>query len=240
MKKKLGIIGGMGPAATVMMFHKLVSMSDAAKDQEHLEIFIHNNTNIPDRTRSILNGGPSPLDEMYRSAKILEKMGAELLLFPCMTAHYYIRELQRLISIPILNAIEDSISFITIHYPHVNHIGILATSGTIRSRIFQLAIEHVGRHALTLPSDLQEEWVMSAIYGKKGIKAGYKNFQVKQQLKKAGDYLISHGAEVVITGCTEIPIVLEQSLFQVPLIDPMDILSQKAIQLCGGKCRFTT
>lgn len=234
----LGIIGGMGPEATAFMFNKVVSQCNAMVDQEHIEILIHNNTNIPDRTKAILYGGQSPMKEMTRSAKILEEMGADYLIMPCMTAHYYLQSLQKSVSVPFINAIDESVLLLDRLKNKVNNVGIIATTGAIKSRLFQDSLEKAGYFAHVLPDNMQEELVMCAIYGKQGIKAGHKDDSVREKVLRAFEHLLSNGAESLIAGCTEIPLVIGQEDFDVPLIDPMDVLARVAIEKCRGKVRY--
>ena len=193
----------MGPQATIYMYNKIVKMTNAGKDQEHIEIFIHNNTNIPDRTQAILNKGESPLEELSRSARILNQMGADVLIVPCMTSHYYFEDLQKKITIPIINAIEQSVIHIISSYPGIKNVGILATTGTIKSRLFQKNLIQNDLKPIVVSDDVQKDLVMSAIYGSDGIKAGFINQHTKNKLMKASANLIKDGAElIIITGKT--------------------------------------
>ena len=231
-KKKLGIIGGMGPKATVYMFDKIVEMTAAKSDRDHIEIFIHNNTMIPDRTMAILHKGKSPVPELVRSAKILQEMGADLLIIPCMTSHHFLNEIQSSVGIPIINAIAETAHYISENYSEVESVGILATSGTIKSGLFQRSLEYQDIVPLVLPDEDQDNFIMSTIYGEKGIKAGFITPQITGQLKAACNRLIENGAGLIIAGCTEIPLALTQKDIPVPLIDVMWVLSTVAIQKC--------
>ncbi len=222
----------MGPQATVYMFNKIVKMTNAGKDQEHIEIFIHNNTNIPDRTRAILNKGKSPLEELSRSASILEQMGADVLIAPCMTSHYYFEALQKKLTIPIINGIEQAVIHILSCYPEIKDVGLLATTGTIKSRLFQNCIIQRELNPIILSDDVQKDFVMSAIYGANGIKAGFLNQHIKNKLLKASDNLIKEGAQSIIAGCTEIPLVIGQKDFNIPFIDTMEVLARAVIKQC--------
>ena len=231
--KKLGILGGMGPEATAYFFYKIVSMTNAQSDENHIEIFIHNNTKIPDRTASILSKRRSPLEELLRSARILEEAGADLIVMPCMTAHHYIQLLQEKIDTPILNAIELCGNYIAEKEPPIRNVGILATTGTIKSALFQDTLLRYGISSIVPQDALQQGLVMESIYGLRGIKAGYKDEEVKKKLIEAGQNLIERGADVIIAGCTEIPLVIGNEEVSVPFIDPMEILAQVAIQKCS-------
>ncbi len=107
--KKLGIIGGMGPEATVSMYTLVVRMTSAGNDQGHLEIFIHNNNRIPDRTKAIMGVGVSPVKELLRSAHYLEQSGADVIIIPCITSHFFLKDIQQHLTIPILNAVEETV-----------------------------------------------------------------------------------------------------------------------------------
>lgn len=233
-QKKLGILGGMGPEATILMFQKIVSLTPAEKDQDHLEIFIHNNTKIPDRTDAILHGGASPLESLCHSAELLSRIGADVIIIPCMTSHFYIDQILEKIHIPIINAVEESVLFIRNIYPDVKNVGILSSTGTMKSGLFQKELSKESMTPIVLSMDLQDALVMDSIYGKKGIKAGYKDDNVKEKLIKATKSLISQGAECIIAGCTEIPLALKKEDIFLPLIDPMDVLAKKAIEECMG------
>ena len=108
MQKSIGIIGGMGSLATCDLFKKIIDMTDAKSDQEHIHICIDCNTNIPDRTKAILGGGENPIPEMVRSGIRLQSMGADVLVMPCNTAHYFYDKITPFFDIPLLNRVAFS------------------------------------------------------------------------------------------------------------------------------------
>ena len=130
--KTIGILGGMGPAATADLFTKIVSLTKADRDNEHIRIYVDNNTEIPDRTQAILFGGENPLPYMLESAKKLEEMGADCIVMPCNTAHYYYDQLTASVSVPFLNLIEEAAKAL----PEGSHPGLLATSATAKTGIY--------------------------------------------------------------------------------------------------------
>ena len=142
-KKTLGIIGGMGPAATIDIFTKIVKLTEAKNDQDHIEIIIHNNTKIPDRTKALLEGETSSFEELLRSARILEDLSVSYIVMPCITSHYYIEDLQDQIQIPIINAIKETSRFIYQNYSHIKSVGLLATSGDNTHRAFSGSVNRV-------------------------------------------------------------------------------------------------
>jgi aspartate racemase len=142
--KTVGILGGMGPAATVDLFDRIVQTTPARTDQEHLPILIVNDPNIPDRTQAILYGGPDPLPAMRHGLDMLVGMGAELLAMPCNTAHYYWPELQAGLDVPLVNMVDETVRAIRRSHPGIQQVGILATSSTLAVRLFQEVLEREG------------------------------------------------------------------------------------------------
>ncbi len=231
-KKVVGILGGMGPEATAHLFKRIIELTNADVDQDHIEIFLHNNTNIPDRTEAIIHGGASPVPEMIRSGKMLEAAGADFILVPCMTAYYFVDLVQNAIGVPILNAIDITTEVIAKIDLNISRVGILATTGTIQSNLFQSRLAARNMVPVVLEKKFQKEWVMAAIYGTHGIKAGYKDGTVKETLVAAGNRLVEKGAQCIIGGCTEIPLAVQQADFSVLFMDPMEALSKAAVKAC--------
>ena len=141
-KKVIGIIGGMGPLATADLFKKIVLNTKAEKDQDHIRVLIDNNTNIPDRTGAILKGGADPIPELTKSAKVLSDMGADLLIMPCNTAHYFHKNVQDAVNIPVLHMIELTME--ALKAQGIKKAGLLATDGTIQSGIYQNIFDKSG------------------------------------------------------------------------------------------------
>ncbi len=221
----IGILGGMGPEATAELFYRIIKATPARKDQDHLRIIIDNNPKIPDRTAAILHQGPSPLPMMIETARNLERAGASFLIIPCNTSHYYINELRKEIEIPIVNMIE--LTALKLKNMNFRRIGLLATTGTIKTRLYQDALMKEGMKAIIPPEDLQNE-VMSAIYDY--IKAGNLKTGRKIVLRVAKE-LIKNGAEAILCGCTEISLVLKEGDLSVPVIDPLELLAKEAVKL---------
>lgn len=227
MEKVIGILGGMGPLATVDLFKRIVLKTPAKKDQEHPRIIIYNNPKIPDRTAYILGKGENPLPELIDSAKKLEKWGADFIIMPCNTAHYFAEEIQKAIKIPLINMIEETASYV--ESLGVKRAGILATTGTIVSGIYQKALEKREIEGI-VPSEKDQEKVMKGIY--KGVKAG--NIELGRNLLLEVAKKLEGEVEAIIAGCTEVSVALKQEDLSVPLIDPMDILAEKAVKIALG------
>lgn len=236
-KKKLGILGGMGPEATLLLFNKIIKYTNAKKDQDHIEIIIHNNPGIPDRTEAIMGDGVSPLNELSRSAQMLEKAGADYIIIPCMTSHYFISELQTNTLVPIVDAISETSNFAIREYPDLRKIGLIATTGTVKSRLFQNSFQQYGIDTIILTDTLQSSLIMEAIYGNKGIKAGYVDDNVRSKLFEAIQCLTELGAEAILAGCTEIPLAIKPDDLTIPFIDPLTIVAKVGIHMCLGEYR---
>lgn len=229
-EKIIGILGGMGPKSTADFFEKLIDATPAESDQDHPRILIDCNPKIPDRTAGILGTGASPLDELRATAKNLERAGAELIAIPCNTAHYYFGQLQESVTVPIVNMLSETASYIRGAFPTLERIGILATTGTIRTGIYQAALE--GLQLLT-PDEAGQNRVMTAIYGEHGIKAGFTRQLPRRYMLREARHLVQRGAELVILGCTEASLVLSQEDMEVPLIDPLQVLAEVVLRKAG-------
>ncbi|HOE56877.1 MAG TPA: amino acid racemase [Bacillota bacterium] len=231
MKKSIGILGGMGPMATADLFKKIVDYTAASKDSEHIHVYIDSNTDIPDRTEAILRGGKDPVPEMVGSAIRLECMGADFLLIPCNTAHYFYDKICAMVHIPVLNMLEETA--LEVKRQNINCVGLLATDGTIESGVYDRVFEKYGISVLH-PSSAGQKNVMDLIY--KGVKAGEKDIDlagfnnVLEELKRKG-------AETIILGCTELPIAFETYNIQCKNIDPTAVLARSAIVYANGKLR---
>jgi aspartate racemase len=234
-EKIIGILGGMGPEATIDLYTKIVKGTKVKRDQDHLRILVDNNPKIPDRTLAIKKKGPSPLPQLIRSAKILEKAGADFIIIPCVTAHHYFKPLQERIRIPILHLIEISVQYLKTKWKRISKVGLLATTGTIQTGLFQKAFSHTGIEVVVPDPEIQEYWVMEAIYGKQGIKVMGPSENSKRLILKASERLVRLGAQAIIAGCTEVPLVLKEGDLLVPVIDPISILAKTAIEKARGR-----
>ena len=136
MKKSIGILGGMGPLATADLFRKIVLLTDAARDNDHIRIYIDDNASIPDRTAAILSGGADPLPAMTDSLRKLEACGADCIIMPCNTAHYFLPRLQALTDVPFLSMLEASASACRARFPG-RTAAVLATKGTLAAGLYQ-------------------------------------------------------------------------------------------------------
>ena len=234
MKKELviGILGGMGPEATLNCFGKLIKNTPADCDQEHLGIVIVNNPKVPDRTRAILENGPSPLLALRQGVDSLKSAGADFVIIPCVTVHYFLEELLEQCDVPVLSILDAVTEHIHRNHPKMKTVGLLGTSGTVRSRIFQKRLATDGIDTLVC-SDPWQQQVMEAIYDIKNENALHSQADITDSIADAAAHLIRRGAQGIIAGCTEIPLALTQKNVAVPYFDSLLILARSASRRAG-------
>ena len=230
-KRTLGVIGGLGPIATAHFMELIIRMTEAETDQEHLDMIIYNRPSIPDRTGYILDKTrPDPLPEMIRVGNALAEQGAQLIAIPCMTAHYFHRELTGRIEVPIVHAIHETAVHLKKH--GIERVGIMATDGTIRSKLFQ---QELVKHGITplIPGEKGQRCVMSVIYDdiKANRPAGMDKFDC------AARELRDQGAQAIILGCTELSLVKRDYPIGAGYLDAMEVLARRCVLSCGGKLK---
>lgn len=232
--KTVGIIGGVGPMATVYFMELVIQMTEAARDQDHIDMIVLNHATIPDRTSFILGGSAEdPLPVMIEDAKKLEQAGADFVVIPCNTAHYFFREIQNSIRIPMLNIVEETVSYAKETVPGLKKLGILATSGTIGSKTYQLACQGQGIACVT-PDKAGQEAVMRIIYDQ--VKAG-------REVDIAAFYYLveslkERGCQAVVLGCTELSVVRRDfHIRQREIIDSLEVLARQTVLGCGKRLK---
>ncbi len=230
-QKIIGILGGMGPEATLDLFHKIIRLSPVEKDQDHFRIIIDNNPKILDRTAAIFGKGENPLPALQETAKNLEKAGADFIIMPCNTAHYFISEIQQSIKIPILNMIKETAHYVKSIFPSFKNVGLLATKGTYKTELYTSFFKEKNIEIL-IPSPLEQNKIMDIIYK---IKSSILSKEMKNQMIAISEEQIKKGAQAIIAGCTEIPLILKNEDLKVPVIDPTNILAKKAIEVAKNK-----
>jgi len=234
-EKTIGILGGMGPEATADLFERIIKATPARRDQNHLRVIIDNNPKIPDRTKAIVDGGLSPLYELVLTARNLERAGADFIIIPCNAAHYFYEDLRKSVGIPILNMIELTANAIEKSCPRAKKAGIVATNGTVRSRIYDKALRRIGVEAAYPRLELQEK-VMGAVYG--NIKSGRKRTG-KKIIMNIIDHFAQTGSDIFISGCTEVSLVLRGAALPLPKVDPVQILAEVAVTTALGTAEDT-
>ena len=226
--KTLGIIGGMGPMATAYLLELIIQMTDAKTDQEHLTVAVLNNPQVPDRTAYILdNSKPSPLPVLEHMAHTLEGWGAGVLCAPCVTSHYFYQKLAGCVQVPFLHMVRETAR--ELRAAGKTKAGILATTGTVRTKLFQQALEQEGL-SWAVPGEYGQKLVMSLIYD--DIKAGKPADMGK--FRRVSDELFDAGCDCIILGCTELSLVKKDTPLGQGYLDALEVLSKRCVETCGA------
>ena len=229
MKKSIGILGGMGPLATADLFRKIVTLTRAGCDNDHIRVYIDDNASIPDRTAAILTGGADPLPAMEDSLRKLERCGADCIIMPCNTAHYFLPRLQALTDVPFLSMLEAAAKAAGRRFPG-GTAGVLATRGTLATGLYQNALAAEGVACL-LPGEEEQAALMRVIYD--GVKADAAPEAYRADLAAVTEAMARRGADYFILGCTELPLAADAAGLHVPAVDPTEELAKAAIRWCG-------
>ena len=231
--KTIGIIGGMGPAATCDLMQKLIALTDASCDQEHIHVLTDVNTSIPDRTAAILHDGEDPVPELVKSGKRLEQAGADFLIMPCNTAHYFHAPLQAEVSIPVLHM--PRLTAEVLAQAGVKRAGVLATDGTIQSGVYANALRDLGIEPVCPDREDQAD-IMRLIYdGVKGRIIPLSDIPVADILAR----LRIAGAEKFLLACTELPIAFGELGISRDCLDPTRVLALSAVRYAGAPARVS-
>jgi len=225
--KTLGIVGGMGPLATAMLFEKVATLTRVSKDQDHIRVLIDSNPMIPDRTAHIVAGGEDPRPELAATAAHLQAMGADFLIMPCNTAHYFYDEITKGLTIPFLHMVNETATYIGTHFPETQKVGILATEGTCKAGVYETALRQQGLTPLT-PEPAMQQHVTDLIYG---IKANQKI--PIDGFMDAVTALKDKGATCFVLGCTELSVAHKLYCFTGPFVDPLTVIAKAAIRFAG-------
>lgn len=229
MKKTLGIVGGMGPAATCDLMEKIIALTAASSDQEHVPMLVDVNTNIPDRTAAILRGGADPVPEMVKSARRLEAAGADLLIMPCNTAHYFYDRVAENVTVPVLHM--PRLTAAVLRQAGVKKAGVLATDGTVRSGVYEKALRAEGVEPV-YPAPAHQAEIMRLIYdGVKGRKIPLTEIPLASILAA----LRAAGAEKFVLACTELPIAFQKLCVTEGCLDPTRVLAFSAVRATGAE-----
>ena len=223
----LGILGGLGPMATVYFYEMLTAHTKVTRDQDHIDMVISSRATTPDRTAFILGqSDENPLPIMVEEASRLIRAGAEVIVLPCNTAHYFYDELSRQTGVPIINIITETVSFCAAQ--GWNKVGILATEGTVKSGAYHEACRRAGIEAVA-PSEDEQTVISDIIYGqiKKGLPVDYDRFfAVAERLR-------AQGCQTLILGCTELSLLKKSGKLDRYYTDSLAVLASVTIRACG-------
>lgn len=220
----VGVLGGMGPLATLDFFAKTLAAADARTDADHIRLLIDCNPFVPDRNAAA-SGGESPATILAGMARGLEATGARLLAMPCNAAHAYADAIGAAVDIPFIDMIEETVAAVREQAPGARRVGVLAADGCLHARLYQDALSRARYEAVTLDAPTQEAF-MALVYR---IKSGDVGAPVRTAMRGFAERLCATGAEVVIAGCTEVPLALSQIDMTAPLIESTSVLARRVV-----------
>ncbi|MDJ0645039.1 MAG: amino acid racemase [Flavobacteriaceae bacterium] len=236
----IGIVGGVGPYAGLDLSQKIFDNTIANCDQDHLDlIMLSLPSSIIDRTEYINDTSlENPGKSIATVVAKLESFGAKVVGLPCNTAHAEVifSDIESNLAaqkckVEVLNMVEQTLIFIKTHFPEIKEVGILSTTGTYKTKIYAKHLVNSGYKVHRPPFDMQEKIIHPAIYDLEyGIKSNPQHAKSRSNLEQGLNYLKNQGAELIILGCTEIPLVIKERQFEnIPLIDPTNILARALI-----------
>lgn len=230
-QKTLGVIGGLGPLPTAYLAEMLALYSDVGKDQEHINLLIHSYPSTPDRTEYILGrSDESPLDKIVKTGTELCRLGVDLIAIPCVTSHYFYKEISSAFSVPVVNMLEETAA--VLKNMKIKRAGIMATSGTVSTCLFQNTLIKSGIDSVIPDAEYQED-VMYLIYN--CVKAG-KPIDVNRY-KRVSEHLFAKGAEKIILGCTELAVLNRLVVPPENTVCALEVLAKSSLRKLGVKIR---
>lgn len=231
--RTVGVMGGMGPAATLDLMAKIYAADPAALEQDRLRLLVDCDPGILDRNAAVRGEGPSPGPALAAMACGLADAGAEVLVIACNTAHAWRAEIEAAVQIPLLSMIEAACDEIAARQPGVRRIGVLAGDGCLEARLYQNAFTVRGWTAV-LPSAANQAAFMDALYR---IKSGALGEAERAAFVACARETIAAGAQAIVAGCTEVPLLLRPEDLTAPLIDPTTALAARVVAFVKGTPR---
>ncbi|WP_425956992.1 aspartate/glutamate racemase family protein [Xylanimonas sp. McL0601] len=231
----VGVLGGVGPLATAYFLQRVVVSTEADRDQDHVDMVVLNHATIPDRTAFVLGrSDEDPAPVLANDARRLQRFGVDFLVMPCNTAHYFTQQVLDAISVPFVSIIDVTVEAALARVPGLGKAGLLATAGTVASRVYHDAFAARGVQVLT-PDDADQAAISTVIYDQ--VKAGQP--ADVDVLRAVAGRLVERGAGVVVLGCTELSVAAVDHglLDEPPFLDSMDQLVRATIVTAGHRVR---
>lgn len=223
----VGVIGGMGPEATVELMRRVIALTPARDDQDHVHLIVDNNPHIPSRIAHLIDRtGEDPTPELQRMARGLEAAGAQVLAMPCNTAHCYAPAIRAAVQVPLLHMVDLTVERIAARRPHAR-VGLLASTAVIQARLYERAFEAVG---CTLRAPAAQAEIMRLITGVKRGASGDAPRRAFADIAAA----LSAESDVLLIACTELSILAAAVRVSVPVVDSLDVLSESIVVFARG------
>lgn len=230
METSVGVIGGLGPAATTYFMERVIDFTAATCDQEHINMIVFNHATTPDRTAWIIGANDrDPLPVMINDAKTLSSLGVSFIVIPCNTAHYFYEDIQQAVDIPVVNIVEETVCYAAAQVDNMHTIGIMATDGTIHTKSYQSAAKKMGL-SYVVPDEEMQKAIMEIIYD--GVKCGRP--VSRAEFDTVANHLRTRGADSIILGCTELSVLKRDlQIHDEDIIDSIDVLAVETVRRMG-------
>lgn len=226
-EKTVGVLGGMGPEATIDLMTRIMRLTPARDDIDHIHCIVDNNPKVPSRIKAIIEGtGESPAACMADMGRRLEACGADFLVIPCNTAHFYHGDVQEAVRVPVLNLIELTVQSVLDAVPGIGKVGLLASPAVRITGLYERLFRPRDVEVI-YPAREDEERLFGLI---KAVKAGARGDEVRRDFAGIVSGLSEAGAEVGIIACTELSVVNDGD-FRVPVFDAADILAREIVNI---------
>ncbi|MDX1508954.1 MAG: amino acid racemase [Woeseiaceae bacterium] len=222
-----GVLGGMGPAATVDFLARVLALTDASSDQQHIRLLVDQNPRVPDRQEALLRNARSPGPVLARMAQNLQSIGADFIVMPCNTAHAFQDDIIAAIDVPFVSIVDVTLAAL----PDGACAGLLTTRGCLDAGVFQPALAALGLDH-RLPTPAQADALTRFAFD---IKAGRRGADIASGVREICEQLIGDGATALVVACTELPLVLAADDFTVPLVSSTEELAKKTVRLARGE-----
>lgn len=225
--RAVGVIGGMGPAATWDFCRKVLAATPASRDQDHIRLLVDCHPGVPDRNAALAGEGPSPGPVLADMARGLERSGAQAIVIACNTAHAWAADIRAAVSIPFVDMVEATVAELRTRWPQARRAGLLAVDGCLRAELYQRALAAAGLGPVPL-AEAEQARFMALVYQ---IKAGDTGPQARAEMAALARTL---DADAVLSACTEVPLVLAAADLDRPLLDSTDVLVARTVAFAQG------
>jgi aspartate racemase len=223
--RTVGVLGGMGPAATADFHARLVAATPARADQDHIRLLIDSNPAVPPRGPAARGEGPSPGPALASMARGLERAGAEVLVMPCNAAHAWADDIRAATPLPFIDMVAATVEATIAVRPGLRVAGVLAADPCLDARLYERAFEARGVGVVVPEGEARRAFM--ALIGR--IKTNDMGAEVRGAMAGLARELVERGAQVVVAGCTEVPLVLEDGGLGAPLVNSTDVLVARTV-----------
>lgn len=226
--RTVGILGGLGPDATLDFMSKVLANTEASCDQDHIRMLVDHDPTVPNRHDAIAGKTSSVGPQLAAMAVGLEQAGADFLVMVCNTAHAYSADIRAAVNIPFISIVDVTVEALA--STQAKQVGVMAADGALQAELYQRALEQAGFEAV-LWSETELQQFMALVYR---IKAGERDEDIAVGISSLASSLVFSGAEVLIAGCTEIPLFMNSDNTPAPLLSSTDLLVLRTIDIAKG------